>query len=78
MTRLRLALAVLVAIAFLRARARLAEAGEVLAELEWGVADWEDIPGGTIETFSTCPSCNHRQREGHAPDCRLAAWLKEG
>ena len=51
------------------ARARLAEARGLLFEREWIF-----LPGDGL----ICLVCGELKSNGHAPDCRLAAWLKEG
>lgn len=49
--------------------ARLDEALAVLREAEWA------RPGGVDGCLDLCPSCRGRQRDGHAPNCRLAALI---
>ena len=46
-------------------RTELAEARAVLTHLEWQYDDRGDV----------CLSCHNLRREGHAPDCALAAAL---
>ena len=54
-------------------RARLEEAVSVLGEVEWGA--WIVKQSGEIVDF--CPSCEQFASEGHTPECRLAAVLRD-
>jgi hypothetical protein len=55
--------------------AALAQAREVLREVEW-VSD--EIPYATLPDYHRCPSCWAERREGHASDCKLNAALAKG
>ena len=55
-----------------RLRAELAQAREVLRNVEW-VPD--HIPYATQPDYHRCPDCWSERREGHAPDCALSAAL---
>jgi len=57
------------------ARAELAQAREVLREVQW-VSD--EIPYATLPDYHRCPSCWAERREGHASDCKLNAALAKG
>lgn len=54
------------------ARAELAQAREVLREVQW-VSD--EIPYATLPDYHRCPCCWADRRDGHAPDCALSAAL---
>ena len=50
--------------------ARAPEMASMLKELEWAAVDHRDME-------PRCPECDARAKDGHAPDCRLAALIKE-
>jgi hypothetical protein len=53
------------------AEAERASLLSLLREVEWNERDWGDA--------DVCPFCKgRRDDEGHKPDCRLAAFLREG
>ena len=45
----------------------------LLRECEWAA---EEVTGDS-QSESICPMCQAWRRDGHAPDCRLVATLKE-
>lgn len=52
----------------------------LLREVEWEAGTALDDGDGVVDLMSargSCPACHATESEGHAPDCRLAAALKE-
>lgn len=57
-----------IADAGLKELAILREGAELLKQSEWSLDDDPD---------SYCWYCEHYKHQGHAPDCKLDAWLKK-
>lgn len=63
-----------------RLRARVAELEALLRSVEWGgglVNRIDDMDGTYLGLVPTCPKCLELKSDGHAPDCELAAVLRE-
>lgn len=43
---------------------------QMLRSLEWAAMDYRDME-------PRCSECDARAKDGHAPDCKLAALIKE-
>lgn len=63
-----------------RLRARVARLEALLRRVEWGgglVNRIDDMDGTYLGLVPTCPKCLELKSDGHAPDCELAAVLRE-